>query len=259
MLAMDHELEALADPEFETEFEGEYEEEAEAEAFFGRLLGLVRRSPALRRIGASAARGALSGLGGLGGEIGGALGPRGAALGTDLGGALSRYLGSFLPPESELEDELLANPLRRVHPDALMEHLGAAATATDSEAESEAFLGALIPLAAQLVPRVAPLLMRAAPALIRGVTGIARTLTSNPTARPLVRAIPTVVRNTAASLARQVGQGMPVTPQTAVRTLARQAAGVLGNPHRCVQAYRRSQAMRRRFPVAMPRMTAGWM
>src|SRR5438132_9262300 len=99
--------------------------------------------------------------------------------------------------EGEYEWEAEANPIRRVYPDALMEHLGHAAAEAATEAEAEAFIGALVPLAARLVPRVAPMIMRAAPNLIRGVSRATRVLRANPATRPLVRAIPTVVRRTA--------------------------------------------------------------
>ncbi|MGH2733641.1 MAG: hypothetical protein ACRDJG_12030 [Actinomycetota bacterium] len=248
-----YELEALPELEEEYEREEELEGEWESEEFFRALAGVARRAaPALRGVGLRAARSALGGLGGVGGAIGGYFGPSGAALGRDLGQTLGRHARGWLPQseiEGEWEWELEAevNPLRQVYPDALMEHLGHAAAQTESEEEAEAFLGALVPLAARLIPRVAPAIMRAAPGLIRGVAGVARTLRANPTTRPLVRTLPTIVHRTAGSIARQAAAGRPVTPQGAVRTLARQTAGVLGSPQRCVQAYRRSRALDRRF------------
>ena len=267
-MSFEYELEAEGEWEFEgeaeweSEWEGEGEEEAESEEFFGRIAALARRaaaSPALRRIGLSAARSALSGLGSAGAALGNAVGgARGGALGRDLGSVLGSQVASWLP-QSELEmegewegewegeGEMEVNPIRRIYPEALMEHLGHAAAAAESEAEAEAFLGALVPLAARLIPRAASAVMRVAPNLIRGVAGAARTLRSNPATRPLVRALPAVVRQTTANLARQVSQGQPVTPQTAVRTLARQTAQVLGSPQRCAQAYRRSRALDRTY------------
>jgi hypothetical protein len=242
--AAEYELEALAELEAvgeeEWEYEGELEGEGESEEFFRRLATLARRaaaSPALRRVGLAAARTALGGLG----DAGGAAGRQAAAA---LGGLLpqSEYEAEF---EEEWEEEL--NPIRRVYPDALMEHLGHAAAEAESEAEAEAFLGALIPVAARLLPRVAPTIMRAAPGLIRGVASVGRTLLRNPTVRPLVRALPTVVRGTVADVARQVARGQPVTPQTAVRSLARQTARVLGNPRQVVRAYQRSRALDRQY------------
>jgi hypothetical protein len=254
----EYEMEALPELEWELEWEGEGEFEAESEEFFRRIAGLARRaiaSPALRQVGLRAARGALSGLGGVGSALGSAIGgAQGGALGRNLGSTLGRHLSGMLPQreyegewEYEMESEWEVNPIRRVYPDALMEHLGHAAAATESEEEAEAFLGALVPLAARLIPRAASTVMRVAPNLIRGVAGAARTLRANPATRPLVRALPTVVRQTTANLARQAQQGRPVTPQAAVRTLARQTSRVIGSPQRTAQAYQRSQALDRRF------------
>ena len=240
----EYEVEALP----ELEWEGELE--AESEEFFRRIAGLARRaasSPALRQIGLRAARGALSGLGGLGAAAGGALGgAQGASLGRNLGSVLGRGLSGMLPQrewELEEEGEWEVNPIRRVYPQALMEHLGHAAAEAETEEEAEAFLGALVPLAARAVPSI----MRVAPTLIRGVAGAARTLRANPATRPLVRAMPTVVRRTTQTLARQAQQGRPVTPQGAARTLARQTQRVISSPRQCAQAYQRSRALDRQF------------
>ena len=247
--------------EFENEWEGEFESEAETEEFFRRIAGLARRavqSPALRRIGLSAARTALRGLGDVGGAIGGAISPQGAALGRRLGGLADNRLRGMLPQreyefefeeefEGEFEEEYEVNPIRRAYPDVLMEHLGHAAAEAESEAEAEAFIGALVPLAARVLPRAAGSLMRAAPGLVRGLAGATRTLRSNPSTRPLVRVLPTVMRRTAAAVARQSAQGRPPTPQQAVRMLARQTAQVVGNPRQATAAYRRSCAADHRY------------
>lgn len=251
----EYELEALAELEEESEGEFELEGEYESEEFLRRVGALVRRLP-LRRVGLAAARSALGGLGQVGGAIGGAPGSAGAALGTGIGSGVGAYLTGLLPQsefefEGEWELEGEVNPLRRVYPDALMEHMAHAAAESESEAEAEAFIGALIPMAARLIPRVAPAIMRAAPQLVRGVANVTRTLRRNPATRPLVRAVPTIVRRTAASIAQQASQGRRVTPQTAVRTLARQTASVLGNPRRCVRAVRRSHVLDRRHHRAV--------
>jgi hypothetical protein len=256
----EYEWEAMYEGEGEWEWEAEAEGEYEAEEFFRRLAGLARsaaHNPTLRRVGLAAGRTALRGLGNMGRAVGGELGGRqGAALGGQLGGMAGRYLSGLLPQnefeyEGEFEYESMANPLRRVYPDALMEHLGHAAAEAESEAEAEAFIGALVPLAARLIPRVAPAVMRAAPQLIRGLSGVTRTLRSNPQTRQLVRTLPTVMRRTAGSLAQQAAQGRAVTPQRAVRTLAQQTSRVVGSPRQAVQAYRRSRALDRRHHQAV--------
>ncbi|HEV8559443.1 MAG TPA: hypothetical protein VGR06_24135 [Actinophytocola sp.] len=246
-----------ATPEYELELEGEFEAEYEDEEFFRSIARLARRAaqnPALRRVGLAAARSALSGLGGVGAAIGGPTGSRGARIGGPAGAAIGRTLTDLLPQqELEGEWEYEVNPIRRVYPEALMEHLGHAAAASASEAEAEAFIGALVPLAARVAPQAARAIMRNAPQLVRGIAAVTRTLRRNPATRPLVRALPTVVRRTAQCLGRQAADGRPITPRTAVRTLAAQTAGVLGNPRQCAAAYRRSRALDRRFHIAAAR------
>jgi hypothetical protein len=261
------ELEGSPELEAEYEYESEFEYggELEGEQFLRQIIGLARRaarSPTLRRVGLAAARSALGGLGNVGGAIGGAPGSRGAAIGSGIGSSIGTYLGGRLPTrefESEWELESELNPIRRVYPDALMEHLGHAAAEAETEAEAEAFIGALIPLAARLIPRVAPMIMRAAPNLIRGVSRATRVLRANPATRPLVRAIPTVVRRTAADIARQAARGQPVTPRGAVRSLARQTARVLTSPRQCARAMQRSAVVDRQYhraPAAAARAAA---
>ena len=172
-----HEFELESEWESEREFEdeGEYE----GEEFFGRLASLARRAaqnPMLRRIGLQAARSALGGLRGIG--------PVGSMAASALGGMLPQqeYEGEY-----EGEYESFVNPQLRLSREALMAHLGNAAASAESEDEAEAFIGALIPLAAQLIPRIAPAVMRAAPQLIRGLSNVTQRLRNNPATQQLVR------------------------------------------------------------------------
>ncbi|MCG8346469.1 MAG: hypothetical protein MI924_01650 [Chloroflexales bacterium] len=234
MLMYAYELEALPEleDEYESEWEDEWEGDLESEQFFGALASLASRairSPTLRRAALSAGRAALKGL-----------------------LSESEDEGEF---EWEWEAELeMKRPVSTI---AVMEHLGHCATKAKREAEAEAFIGALVPLAARLIPKAASALTRAAPHLVRGLSQATRTLRRNPQTRPLVRALPTVMRRTAANLARQSARGRRVTPRAAVRALAGQTARVVGNPRRCAQALRRSRALDRRYHrVARPRMVA---
>jgi hypothetical protein len=188
----------------------------------------------------------------------------------DLGGVISGLLGEGeledewededeyeLEDESEGEYELegewedegegMANPLRRVYPDAMMEHLGHAAAEAETEAEAEAFIGALVPLAAGLARKAAPHIARHTPQLVRGLSKVARTLRRNPTTRPLVRALPTIASRTTRSLARSAAHGRPITPRRAARTLAGQTRSVLASPHTRRQVIRRARALDRRY------------
>jgi hypothetical protein len=149
--------------------------------------------------------------------------------------------------EFEAESEAMANPLRRVYPDAMMEHLGHAAAEAETEAEAEAFIGALVPLAAGLVRSAAPIIARSTPQLVRGLANVTRTLRRNPATRRFVRVLPTVLTRTTRNLARQVARGRPVTARSAVRTLAGQTARVLSDPRARGQALRRARALDRRY------------
>lgn len=226
----EYEFESEALPEFEDEyeFEGEFENEFEEPSVVRQVQGIPQRLP-MARIGQLAARAAL-----------------------DPGN------GPFIPEsefefeyegesEYEYEDESEAglNPIRRVYPDALMEHLGHAATEAESEAEAEAFIGALVPMAARMAPRVLPAIARFVPHLIRAAANIARTLRRNPVTRPLVRAIPTIVQRTIVTLTRMYSRRQQITVQIALRILARHASQILGNQRRSVQVIRRSTQLDR--------------
>jgi hypothetical protein len=197
--------------------------------------GALPSSPTLRRVGNAAARAALAG--GLSG----------------LPEQEFEYEGEFeYESEFEFEGEAFTNPLRRIYPDAMMEHLAHAAAEAETEAEAEAFIGALVPLAARLLPRVAPIIARSAPGLVRAASGVVRTLRANPATRPLVRTVPTILRRTTADIARQSARG-PVSAERAVRTLAQQTQRVLCNQGPRRRALQRNVALDRQYHRAAAR------
>ncbi len=164
--------------------------------------------------------------------------------------------------EEEYEDEAFVNPVRRIYPDAeLMAHLSTRAALTSNEAEAEAFLGALVPIASKLIPRAAGVMARSAPALIRGASALGRRLRRNPTTRKYVAAMPVILQRTAQSLADQGASGRPVTPDGAVSTMIRIAGRVLRTPperNRAVRAVNTfDRRYRRRSQRPSPRPTAG--
>lgn len=239
--------------EFETELSHEADAEVEAEQFFGALAGLASRavrSPALRRLALDAARSAIRAV-----------------------------------TESEFETEAgehELSPIRRVYPDAMMEHLAHEAQEAESEQEAvEAFLPLIplmaakaLPLAMKAAPlvaklgakvlpqlagkvlpkiagRVAPRLfgqfMRSAPQMSRAVQGLTRRLWQNQRTRPLLRTVPTIVRRASVQLMKGAMRGRPITPRNAVRAIASNSVRVLSNPRAGVGAYRRSRRLDRRF------------
>lgn len=137
----------------------------------------------------------------------------------------------------EAEGELFVNPIRRVYPDAeLMAHLSAQAARAESESEAEAFIGALIPLAARLIPRAATLIRRNAPTLIRGSMRLTRQLRRQPRTRRLISTLPVILQRSAQSLADQAASGRPITPGRVLETLGGIAERVLTDPADCRSA-----------------------
>lgn len=111
-----------------------------------------------------------------------------------------------------------------------MEHLAYQAAQSESEAEAEAFLGALVPMAARLIPSAAKAVSSVMPSLIQGVSKMGRALYNSPTTRKLLQTAPTVLKGTVRTLARQVEQGKPLDSTTAIRALAGNVANVMDNP-----------------------------
>ena len=253
------------------EFELEHEQEAEHEAFFNHLAAMADRggrSQALRRIALAAARAALRGqarswpviqgegeLGELEGEFGE----------LELG-----ELGEF---EAAHEMEFESSPAAQAQAIAMMEHAGHAAAEAANEQEAAEHFLPLIGLAAKFVlPKLAglaakklgglaikkiggkllgrvggQLLRRVTPQLTRGLANVTRTLFRNRATRPLIHAVPRIARTTVAQLGRQIARGQRITPQQAVRALARQTARTISNPRALAQTYRRSLALDRRY------------
>ena len=182
--------------------------------------------------------------------------------------------------ESEMEGEWEITPAafqqsfadREAAPSAaLMEHLGHAAAEAESNGEAFAFLAPLLPLAlkalplagkaiglgAKVLPKVASTVAKVAPKIIKGVNAAAKTLRNNPATKQLVQALPQVVRRTTADLAKQVSQGKPLTAQSAVRTLAKQTARVLGNPKSAVQTIKRAKNVDKGVDRAVMKLVRG--
>ncbi|MEV6344852.1 hypothetical protein [Actinoplanes sp. NPDC051851] len=133
--------------------------------------------------------------------------------------------------EREEEDEDFVNPVRRIYRDAeLMAHLAGRAAKAADEAEAEAFLGAMVPMAARLVPRAEEILSRSAPALVRGVSRLGRQLRKNPATRSFLTTVPVILQRTAQSLADQAASGRPPRPESVIRTFATVASRVLRQP-----------------------------
>ena len=163
--------------------------------------------------------------------------------------------------EGELESEI--SPIRKIYPDAMMEHIAHMAAEAETEQEAAEHFLPLIGLAAskllpvvakaagplikKALPQIARAVTRVQPRLTRGITTIARGLHRNPATRPLLRAMPSIARRTVHSVATQAAKGRTVTPQTATRTLAQQTRRVLANRPQRARTLQRSRAMDRQL------------
>lgn len=234
-------LETDPESEYESEFETDALLEDEAPAIDGEEEG-EPFAGRFKRIARVAARSALMGMGPAGMVAAGLLDQRGKRRRRQREFEFEDLELAGLDGEGEVDPTLRSAPARA------MEHLAHMAAEAENETDSEAFLGALVPLAAQLVSRrVIPAVLRAAPQLVRGVTQVAKTLSATPQGKSLMRTVPTIVRRSVARVARNVAQGAPVTPGGAVRILASETSRVLSSPRRCRCALRRSRALDRGY------------
>ena len=138
--------------------------------------------------------------------------------------------------------------------EALAELMAEAAATEQHEAEAEAMAGAAVMTTISPVDRRA--LRQILPHLVRGVAILTRILRRRRITRPAVRAIPTIVRRTVATLKRQAAAGTPITRRAAGRAAAVQVRRVLGNPAACTAAIaqnvRANRVLKSRRPSARP-------
>ena len=221
------------DREYECEFASEYE----SEEFFPLLL------PALKAVAPMAIKA-------VGSLIGGGRRKRqrefefeyeGEYEGDPFIGNLLKGLGGAIglgEGEYEYEYEYEATPMSEY--EIVMENLAYRAAHSESEAEAEAFLGALASMATRLIPSAAKAITSVAPSLVRGVARMGSALHKNPTTRQLLQTAPTILKGTVRTLANQVEQGKPLSSTTALRALAGNAANVLDNPQKVQAAMKKS-------------------
>ena len=238
-MAYESELEAELEGEFETELEDESEDEMEDEMEMEDEAGL---------------------------EGEGWLGALGNIAGSLLGESEDEYEDEYeseYEAEDEYESEDEISPIRKIYPDAMMEHLGELAAEAESEDEAaEHFLPligmaaskllpvvakAIAPKAKRAIPKIAHAVTKATPHLTKSIVKVAKALHRNPQTRHLLKTVPGIARRTVGNIAHKVARGGHVTPHAAVRTLARQTRRVLGTPAHRKQALRRHHHLERRL------------
>jgi hypothetical protein len=130
------------------------------------------------------------------------------------------------------------------HHEALAEMMAEMAAHEQHEAQAEAMIGGAV--VTVLSPRDRRALRRLIPHLVRGAAVLTRILRRRRVTRPAVRAVPTIMRRTVASLKRQAAAGRPVTRRAAGRAAAIEVKRVLGSPSACAAAIRQNVRAARR-------------
>ncbi len=224
------------------EFLGSILGEQETEEFFGKIGGFFKKAlPILKKVAKVAAP--IVGTA-IGGPIGGTLGKMASsALGEEEGELEEEFEAES---EAEVVHEINRSPV--THNSAVAEMMADAASTAHGEGEAEAMVGASTVTVISPADRRA--LRRILPHLVRGTAILTRILRRRRATRPLVRAVPTVVRRTIRQLKKRAARGLPITRRAAARVAARQVRRVLGSPKASTAAVVRnvkvSRAYRRR-------------
>jgi hypothetical protein len=130
------------------------------------------------------------------------------------------------------------------HHEALAEMMAEMAAHEHNEGQAEAMIGGAV--VTVLSPRDRRALRRLLPHLVRGAAVLTRILRRRRATRPAVRAVPTIMRRTVATLKRQAAAGRPVTRQGAGRAAAVEVRRVLSSPSACAAAIRQNVRAARR-------------
>jgi len=160
-----------------------------------------------------------------------------------IAGPLARNLTSQLLKEGELEAEQLESELfgngetelantEIAHEAALTEFLAAQAAEATTQAEAEAAIASSLPISFRVMG--GRLALRPVMPVMAQATGrmTHMMLQRGPNGQQLVRTIPTIHRQTAATLKAIARSGHPINNATAVKALADSAHRVLSNPQR---------------------------
>lgn len=224
------------------DLEGDWEGYDELDPFFGKAFrkigGFVKRAAKKLAPIAKAHAGKIGGL--LGGVVGG---PAGAALGSKIGGFVQNLEDA---DDYDSEDEMDAMAPVSVIDEGLAESMATAASKS-RPADAQALGGAI---AITITSKTPIEVKRVTPALASAAGRMAKSLASDPAAKPLVKTLPTIVKQTAGTLRKKAAKGKPVTPKTAIRVMAKQAKRTLASPKRLEKALANNAVKRRKLDKA---------
>jgi len=148
--------------------------------------------------------------------------------------------------------EIAAHPLS--HNEALAEMMAEAACREAHEGEAEAMAGAAT--LTVISPKDRRALRRILPHMVRGTAILTRILRRRRVTRPMVRAVPSIMRRTVKDLKRQAARGIPITRKRAARAAAKQVRKVLSSPKACAAAITRNVKVSRAYKRPRRRISA---
>ena len=258
-----------SNPEYESEWETnpashysnpysnpEYEDEGEY--FFGGLKKFARKAwklaaPLAKKIApklASSLLGMIPGVGAIAGPLAGKL--TAALVQEGEMEAIQMEAEFFGSNEAEAE---VANT-ETAQEAALTEFLAAQAAEATTEAEAEAAIAATLPITISIMGGrkalrpVMPVMAQATGRLTREMRKY------GPTGKQMLRMIPTIQRQTAATLKAAARSGQPINSATAVKAMADATHRVLSNPQRVQKAIVRNAVLRESTAPPNPRRSA---
>jgi hypothetical protein len=171
-------------------------------------------------------------------------------LDFSLGEGEGEFEGEFeseFEGEQEMAHEIATHGLSQN--EALAEMMAEAASQQENEGEAEAMAGAAV--ITVLSPSDRRALRRIMKHLVSGGAVLARLLRRRRATRPLVRAVPTIMRRTVKNLKRRAAKGMPITRKAAGREAAKQVRRVLSSPKACTAAVSRNFKVSRSYKRPM--------
>ncbi|MCC5635159.1 hypothetical protein LC593_04685 [Nostoc sp. CHAB 5844] len=155
---------------------------------------------------------------------------------------------------NEAEAEVANN--ETAHEAALTEFLAAQAAEATTEAEAEAAIAATLPITITIAGgrrALRPVM----PVLAQATGRLTRLLRQQgPAGQQLLRTIPTIQRQTAATLKAVARSGQPINSATAVKAMANATNRVLSNSQRVQRAIIRNAVLRQRTAPPNPHRTA---
>jgi hypothetical protein len=248
-----------SNPEFENEWEtnpySNPEMNPEGEFFFKRIASFAKKRllPLAKKMAPGLARtlvGMIPGVGALAGPLAGKLT---SALLQEAEMEVAQLEANFFGT-NEAEAEVANHEV--AYEAALTEFLASQAAEASTEGEAESALAAALPISITIMGGKRAL-RPVMPVMTQATGQLARAMRQQgPAGRQLLRTIPTIQRQTVATLKAAARAGQPINSATALRAMASATNRVLSNPQAVQRAVVRNAVLRQRTAPPNPRRMA---